>query len=359
MISLGISDGTTRAAAQVEMRSSSYTDLVVSGLLSRASGAMSTPLGLGALETCAGLWGRAFSLATVSPASAVTSALTASWRAQAARSLCRSGECVFAIYVAADGRVELLPCSGWTVRGGSPREDDWLYQIDLQGPDGTSTRVVPSAGIIHLRYATDAGSPWVGKSPLQYAADTGVLGAGLERSLSDEVSGPVGSVIPVPRQDGEGEDTDPLAALQQDIAGLRGRPALIETVAAAWGEGRGAAPQADWKPSRIGGNPPAASIDLREAVTKAIMAAHGVPAALFEAGGAAGGREALRLFYRSTVLPVARLIEGELRAKLDTDVRFGFRDLAAADVATSVRAFSTLTKGGMSPDEARKLAGLE
>ena len=360
MTNLGIAGGPTRAAAQVETRSSSYSDLIVSGLLSRASGATSTPDALGVLEACAGLWSRSFAVATVNPMTPVTASLTAAWRARVARNLLRRGESLDVISVEADGQVVLLPATGWTVRGASPREADWFYEVDLQGPDMSSTRVVSAASVVHVRLSSDSSTPWRGKSPLQFASDTGLLAAGLERSLGDEASGPTGSIIPVPRQDqvGDADDTDPLAMLQQDIAGLRGRPALIETTAAGWAEGRVAAPVTDWKANRVGGNPPAPLVSLRQAVENTVMSACGVPPGVFGAGQASGQREALRTFYRATVLPIAEIMTAELTIKLDTAVTFDFKALGAADIATSARACATLVKAGLDITTARELSGL-
>ena len=146
--------------------------------------------------------------------------------------------------------------------------------------------------------------------------------------------------------------------LQQDIAGLRGRPALIETTAAGWAEGRVAAPVTDWKANRVGGNPPAPLVSLRQAVENTVMSACGVPPGVFGAGQASGQREALRTFYRATVLPIAEIMTAELTIKLDTAVTFDFKALGAADIATSARACATLVKAGLDITTARELSGL-
>ena len=361
MIDLGISRIAPVAAVPVETRSSSssYTDLIVAGLLSRASGTTALPDHLGVLEACSGFWSRAFMLATVEPMTATTAALTASWRAGVARDLLRRGEHLSVIDVDSTGRVTLIPAMAWTVRGTSPVESSWSYEVDLISPDRTSTRTLPAASVLHVRYAVDPGTPWAGKSPLQFASDSGRLAAGLERALSDEVSGPTGQIIPIPRMDDTDSDDDPNAALRADIAKLRGRVALPETTAAGYAEGRIAAPSTDWKVSRLGGAPPAPNVALRDAVANTVMATCGVPAGVFGGGQASGQREAFRAFYRGTLLPVSKLIESEVTAKLDVDVTFDFKALAAADVATSARAFGVLVKGGLAVDEARKLSGLD
>ena len=78
--------------------------------------------------------------------------------------------------------------------------------------------------------------------------------------MSDESAGTRGNVIPLPQGNaGEDDDDGDLDKLQDDITNLGGKTALVETAAAGYGEGRGAAPQADWKPQRVGANPPTRS----------------------------------------------------------------------------------------------------
>ena len=61
------------------------------------------------------------------------------------------------------------------------------------------------------------------------------------RGLGEESGGPVGHIIPVPSDGGDGGDDDPLSQLKADLANARGRTVLTETTAAGWGEGKMAA----------------------------------------------------------------------------------------------------------------------
>ena len=55
----------------------SYTDAIVEALLKEATGgSTATVASLGVVEACAGLWGRSFASATVTPVNLVTAALT-------------------------------------------------------------------------------------------------------------------------------------------------------------------------------------------------------------------------------------------------------------------------------------------
>ena len=53
------------------------------------------------------------------------------------------------------------------------------------GPGSATTLVYPT----NFRYAVDPARPWLGRSPLQFASDTGRLGAALEARLGDEAGG--------------------------------------------------------------------------------------------------------------------------------------------------------------------------
>ena len=82
-------------------------------------------------------------------------------------------------------------------------------------------------------------------------------------------------MLPVPQDGGDNSETDPLASLKADIRTARGGTVLTETTAAGWGEGRGAAPQADWMPRRIGANPPETLQGLRRDTFEAVLSACG------------------------------------------------------------------------------------
>ena len=204
---------------------------------------------------------RAFAVADVEPATTATRALTPAVLSLMARNLIRRGESLHLIEVDRGG-VRLIPVVGvWDVRG---RWDPvtWRYRADVFGPSGNVTRCVPAAGVIHARYSVDPARPWQGVSPLGWARLTGRLHANLEDALSDEAGGTRGHVLPVPQGpdgdevDADGNPIDPLADLRADVQSLHGRTVLTETTSAGWGEGQMAAPAADWKPQRIGANPP-------------------------------------------------------------------------------------------------------
>ena len=342
----------------VEVRESQpFTDAVVAAVVAAAEGSRTgNPSGLAALEAAAGMYARAFAGASISPASVASAAVSPRVRALIARDLIRRGESVHLIEVRG-GAVELLPCGSWDVRGGW-RESGWFYRVDTFGPSGNATHFVPASRVVHVRYAVDPSRPWLGISPLGWARATGALAANLEARLGEEAGSPVGSILPVPQDGGDGTDDDPLAQLKLDLAAARGRPILTETTAAGWGEGKTSAPLGDWQSRRFGADPPEALGLLRDAASLAVLDACGVPRALAESADGTAAREGWRRFVMGACEPVAALIGEELERKLETPISFDFRSLWAHDLQGRASSFKALVDGGMAPTEALVTAGL-
>ena len=339
--------------------SGGYTDQLVSAILATATGQAVDPSGLAALEVAAGLWSRAFAVAEVSPDSVAARAVTPEVLAAIGRQLVRRGEALFEI--ALEGRaLALVPVGPWEVRGG-PDPSTWFYVVTAAGPSTGAgvRRVLPAAGVVHLKYATDPARPWAGIGPLAFAASSSGLVATLEQRLREEIAGPVGSLIPVPSEVAAGADDDPLLALRADLNKLRGALAIAETTAAGWGEGRAVAPTTDWRPIRIGGAPPDSLAQLRDDSAQLVLAACGIPPAL--ALGREGGtsqRESYRRFAASTIAPALRLVEAELREKLEPQLALGSDRLNAADLTGRARALGQMVTAGVALEDARRLAGL-
>ena len=318
---------------------------------------------VGAVEIAASHYARALAVASVSPAGARTAALTPAVLGTIARRLIAGGESVHVIDVDG-GAVRLSEASSWTVTGDADPAT-WRYQISTTGPSTTTTRWVPADQVVHVRYATSHLEPWRGLAPLTLAGESGRLARLLERALADEAGGPTGSLIPMPadtggESDDPEDDGDPFAKLKAQIARLRGRAGLVESVASGHGEGRAAAPQDDWKPRRLGANPPVSLVDLRAAVEETVLSACGIPPGLARAAGGES-RESYRRWYAAGVLPLARLVETELRDKLDVpDLRLDFGSLSAADITGRARAWRSLvgTDAKMSDADARRIVGL-
>lgn len=343
---------------RVEVRESQpFTDAVTSAILGVAAGTVAGDTsGLAALEVAAGLYSRSFAAAKIDPPE-VAAAVGPAVRALVARDVIRRGESVHVIEVDR-GRVRLIPAGSWDVRG-PWQESAWWYRVDLFGPSGNVTRFVPAAAVVHCRYAVDPSRPWLGVSPLGWAANTGRLAAHLETRLAEETGGTVAHVLPVPQDGGDGTDDDPLAGLKTDIRNAKGGTVLTETTAAGWGEGAASAPQSDWVPRRIGADPPDVLPTLRADVFDAVLSSCGVPPDLAKVSTAQGQREAFRRFLTTGLEPVGELVAAELAAKFDTGpVRFDFTGTYAHDLAGRAAAFKAMATAGMDIDRAVAVSGL-
>ncbi len=146
--------------------------------------------------------------------------------------------------------------------------------------------------------------------------------------------------------------------LKEDIRGGRGKLHIVDTTAAAWGDGKASAPPSDWGTKRLGASPPDSLGKLRSDVKADIFGVYGIPSSIHGTGGSA--RESYRQFLSSTILPLAKLVVEELADKLDTPtLALDFTELRAADIAGRARAYGVLINAGMDPAEAAEATGLE
>ena len=323
----------------------SYTDAIVEALLKEATGSTTASVSsLGVVEACAGLWGRSFASATVTPSSMATESLTPAILEAVGRRLLLHGEALFEITVE-DGAVRLVEASNWEIE----ERGQWVYRADFSTPEGTYNRTLTADRILHPRIGATPKRPWQGESPIPSA--TAKLAAQLETKLTQEVGGPVGNVLPLPHKGS-------VTQLQGDIDKLSGRTVLVESTSAGYGD-KEAAPRGDWQTRRIGADPPEAMIGLRKDVQASILAACGCPGSLLERSDGTLAREEMRRFLHSTISPVARVVADEMAVKLDTPgLAFDFSSLFASDLSGRARSFQSMVGGGMEVGKAAALAGL-
>ena len=290
-----------------------YTDLVARLIASQAEGQTVEASSTAAVEAAAGALSRAFSAAMVKGPEWAGEAVTPRFLGQVGRDLIRVGESLHVIRLAGDGRVHLVPASTWYWEGDADPAD-WMVTATAYGPSGSTTWRLPMEAVIFAAWGSPTARPYHGLAPSAWASSTSRIAAQADKSLGDEAAGPIAQMLAVPQDGGDGTDDDPLATMKADIKAARGKAMLVETTAAGWGEGRGSAPQSDWKATRLGPSPPAALVELRRDAFQAVLAACGTPPSLFLDSDGTSQREGLRRWHMNTVLPLARLIEAELKA---------------------------------------------
>ena len=342
-----------------------FSDEVISQIEARAA---SKATGVGttaAVEAAAGALSRAFADAEVVGADWITEAVTPSFLALVGRSLVRSGASMHVIELDPSGRVELLPVSFWNFEnsGNAPNPaspSSWMVRTTSYGPSSSSTRLLRFDGIVFVTWGTSPGTPYVGTGPLGWASASARTMAETERSLADEAGGPLAKIIPVPQNppDPDNPDTvDVLAPLKADISAARGAAVLTETTAAGWDEGQTKAPQTDWRALRLGPDMPEAMVNLQAQAFEHVLAACGSVSALFTDADGTSQREALRRWHMGTVRPLARMLEHELTAKLETPVKLKF-DGYPLDLQARASTFKSLVAGGTPANEALAISGL-
>ena len=323
-----------------------FSDAVVRLIEAQAAGTAADASSTAAVEAAAGALSRAFASAEVVGEPWVAETVTPGVLGQIGRDLIRSGDSMHVVRMGSDGMVKLIPCSSWHFEG-SHDPNSWTVRATAYGPSTSTTWHLPASGVVFVRWGGTPGQPYVGTGPLSWAHTTARLQSETERSLADEAgNSPVAHLLAVPQDGGDGGDTDPLALLKSDIAGARGRALLVETVAAAWGEGRTAAPQRDWQSARLGPMPPESMATLRKDTFEAVLAACGTPPSLFLDSDGTSQREGVRRWHLNVVLPMARLLQHELTLKLDTPVELKF-DSYALDMVSRATVVAKLAQAGV------------
>ena len=342
-------------------------DTTLYGLLAAAQleqASARTPAEAGALaavELAAGLWSRCLSMASVTPRNARTECLCPLTLAVMGREIVRRGEQVFVIDVS-DGRVSLTAAANWHVSRASAtgRREDWRYIAYLNHPSGTKVVHTSEPGVVHCKWAEPPESPWTGRGPVSYAALTAATAANVERQLSQEASGPVGSVVPTTEQadlDADDDDDAPTRfdQLVAQISKLKGGVALVESMRVGNPE---VAPGEDWSPRRLGANPPASMVDVRGEAAASVLSACGVPATMTNPQSSQL-REASRNWVHFAVIPMGRQLAREIGYKLGVpDLAFNFDSLGMVDLSARAKAFRDLVAQGMEVDAALARTGL-
>ena len=330
-----------------------FEQAVLRAIEAQAAGTAADTGSTAAVEAAAGALSRAFCSATVDGAPHVRQAVSPAFLGRVGRDLVRSGASMHVIDMDRAGRVSLLPCSSWHFEGNAHPET-WTVRATYFGPSTSTTKHLSFSGVVWIPWGVTPGQPYVGTGPLKWASLTARLQSETERSLADEAKGPLANIIPIP-SDGGGDE---LAKLKTDIKAARGKAAFVETTAAGWGEGMSGAPRKDWVVNRLGPNPPATLEAIRKGSFDSVLAASGTPPSLFTDADGTSQREALRRWHQGTVLPLAKVVQDEIEAKLEGECRLTF-DSYALDMVSRASVVDKLVRAGVPTATALAAVGLD
>ncbi len=280
--------------------------------------------------------------------------LSAPVLALAGRMLATRGNAVFLIAVEG-GRVMLHPAGGWDPRGGYDPASR-RYRLTMSGPDGTVTRIVSGDSVLHFAYGATEAQWWHGRGPLWRSRATAGLAAQIEAQATKEAK------------------INPFRALQYDPTADENRLETAERIRS------GGVMVLPWpaafhryeherrvsQTASIGPDPQPAFIELRQNAGREVMAAFGLSAALFDSSSdGSARRESWRQAWVATFAPIGRLIEAEIRAKLDSSATVKFEALRASDedgrsraISRRAAAFKIFRDAGIAQAEALRLAGI-
>ena len=318
-----------------------YTERVQAQIMADAAGSTDARA-LAVVEAVAGTFERALSLAE--PRGRFADALRPHL-GQIGRHLAARGEWVALIDVPDDGAgVRLMPAGSWDVRGGFD-EGGWTYRLDLFGPSGNVTRLVPGGAVVHVRVNALAETPWHGRSALAAFPTTAKLAGRIEGAMSTEFNIPPGRTLALPGR----WTPEQLDAVGGNLAARR----LATLGTGGHSEGGGS------RLHEYGPAPDDGAVGVRRDVRTEILAAYGLSAVLFEASGdGTAQREAWRragVAFQSYAAAIVR----EGRAKLADDLSLDLSAVATADVQGRSRAFKALTDAGMDAATAAHNAGIQ
>ena len=307
------------------------------------------------VETVADFAGRGLAVASTSP---IFPWLPARMRKYIGHEFKRAGNVVLFIEVSENG-IELIPVAHWEVVHGGFSESSWVYRLTIAYPRGMTTRLVPSSGVVHIKENVSPHAPWMGIPGWRWASDTSAINANSDKRLSEESSGQVSRVIPLPKDPGSVDGVDTLEGLKTSLGKGGGKAYFVETVMGGFDAGRASAPLNDWKQQRLGPEPPSSFNDLRSDAEAAIMVAMGLPRALTTAADGTALREGIRQAVMIFLEPMGEVIADELSKKMElSELKFDFKSIWGHDLSGRSKAFKDLITGGMDITRAANLSGL-
>ena len=254
----------------------------------------------------------------------------------------------------------------WSWHGADADPHGWTAHTIETGPSSSLTREIPYEGLVHLDWSTSPHVPYIGQPATVTAKLTADTAANAELSMGRESSGDVAKIIPAP-EGTEGDDStadvdnddyqvDPHAGYRKDLVAAKGATMLVESMANNHDMG-GNAPD-DWKPRRLGPEPPPGFVEATDQAHRRLLAALGVPVGLATDADGTSQREGYRRWWLTVVDPVVAILEHELSVKLERPVTLSL-DSYGHDQVSRATVLKKLVEAGVDPAVSIELSEID
>lgn len=311
-----------------------YIDARRRNLQSDGSAALSATV-----ATAVGMWSRAFTMITPTPADLLTPAVMGA----IGLDLCLRGQSAWHIRIEG-GSPKLVPVAYWDELGNG------RYHLHIARVNSTETVKALEPEVLKLCINPDPAQPWRGRSPFAMMGLSPTLMAEVESAISGAMPMVGKGLLPMPANIPEEQQSKVLSGLRTgSLATVLSKQDFGHHTGGDRSELRRVELTPDLKKMEL--NPAMDSLHNR------ILSACGIPPALVTASGNAGAmREAYRLFALQTVEPLGRQIMPELSAKLNV-ASLSLDAMMSADTAGRARSVGTLVKAGVPVKTAMELVG--
>ena len=284
--------------------------------------------------------------------------MTPGFLAQVGRDLIRNGDSMHVIRIDRAGMVQLIPASSWHWEGNHD-PDSWTVRVTAYGPSTSTTWNLPASGVVFVRWGGTPGQPYVGTGPLTWAHTTARLQSETERSLADEAQGPARSIARRFRKTGATMTATIRSPSFQGVTSAPhvGKALLVVNDLRLVGAKEGPpTPQRDcsrrhaWGRIRLRQCRDIAQQAFEKRVVERAARSH---FQLFTDADGTSQRERIVVAvpdrtHLGTVLPLARLLEHELTAKLETPVELKFDSYALGHGGCRATVVAKLAHSGRS-----------